>query len=367
MMRPVLYQATVDKILDLTKTVNSGVKLSVQDEDECLRLFEDYECWEPFFKVISRKLKAKDVGTLDSYVRLARVQSLYLEDIFAAAETCSQLVKGQQVSFAQFAQEILPTIIEKDDFAAEAAILQAVSTEFSALRDSIACLERLCMLYEKKTHNEAQLAATYEKLLEVDKKNVRALRYFKLAFTQNQDWDNVARLLQDLLKSVKHQQERFRVAQELATVLLYHLDQPVDAINVLETHCAESPLDTSNIQFEAYQRLRKYDSCINILMARLKKEADLINQAIIYFKIGEMFVHLQKTKESIENFEKAALLWPEFLDPIERVIFFASREKDWLRVVHWLEELKRRVKISDNIARISDAVSRVSSGLAGRV
>jgi tetratricopeptide (TPR) repeat protein len=366
MNRPPIYQATLEKVLEMANRVAAGGKRTPQEDDEYITTFEEYECWSPYFIILSQKLKSKTTSSRETYVRLARVQSLYLEDVFAAAETCAQLVKNLEISFNTFLLEIIPEIVEKDDFASEAAILQAVTTEFSNPADHASCLERLCMLYEKKTYNERQLSASYEKLLEIDRKNVRALRYFKLVYTQSQDWENVARLLQDLMKSVKHQQERFRVAQELATVLLYHLDQPEDSIRVIEAYCAESPLDTTNIQYEAYQRLRDYQGCHRILTARLKKESDGINQAIIYYKLGEVLTNLEKPREATESYEKAALLWQDFLDPIEKLLYIANKAKDWPRILHWLEELKGRLKVTDNSRRVAEAINRITSGLAQR-
>lgn len=355
-----------EAILEMSRRVGGGAKISQDEENQFLDVFEAYECWVPFFKILSQRLKAKSGAVRENFVRLARVQSLYLEDVFAAAETCAQMVKALSIPFSVFLHEILPGIIEKDDFASEAAILQAVSTEFSSTKDKSECLERLCMLFEKKTYNENQLTASYEKLLELDRKNVRALKYFKLVFTQSQDWENVARLLQDLMRAVKHQQERFRVAQELATVLLYQLDLPEEAIRIIDTYCQGSPLDTSNIQYEAYQRLKNYQGCVNILGARLKKESDVANQAILYYKIGEMQAMMDKKKEAIANFERAAILWPDFLEPVERAVHIAAKERDWPKVVHWLGELKARVKLDESSSRIAEALNRITSGLEKR-
>jgi uncharacterized Zn finger protein len=79
-----------------------------------------------------------------------------------------------------------------------------------------------------------------------------------------------------------------------------------------------------------------------------------------------MLTHLDRQKEAVESLEKAALLWSDFLDPIERLVFFASKEKDWQRVLHWLEELKKRLKVGDNSKRVAEAISRLTSGLAHR-
>ncbi len=87
----------------------------------------------------------------------ARAQYLNLEDVFATAETCAQAVQLLQLTYREFVETFLPALFIQDDFAAEATVMQAVAERFAKLRDQVLAMERLCLLYEKKTFNEIQL------------------------------------------------------------------------------------------------------------------------------------------------------------------------------------------------------------------
>src|SRR5690606_9965975 len=117
----------------------------------------------------------------------------------------------------------------------------------------------------KKTHNEQLLDRAYKRLREVDPTNVKALRYFKLYFTQANEWEEVVAILKTLLGSVTRPQEVYRVAQELAAIYLYQLDMADEAITTLDTYCEGSPLDASQIMFDAYQRMANWNGCLKVL------------------------------------------------------------------------------------------------------
>ena len=69
------------------------------------------------------------------YVRLAKMQNQYVEDIFSAAETCSKAVSDLKLNFERFTQ-VLREVLSQDDWSAEAVILQSVSGKFQNLKDS---------------------------------------------------------------------------------------------------------------------------------------------------------------------------------------------------------------------------------------
>lgn len=355
--------ASTDRVRKLVAEVDAGVPLTAERRNEILDTFEQCECWSPYFRLIKRTLKDQGARQLADYVRLARVQNLYLEDVFSAAETCTAMVDTLKLSYKQFTEEVLPKVVEFEDFAAEATILSAVSDRFPSPSDHVACLERLCMLYEKKTHNEALLGRSYEKLLSIEPRNVKALRYFKLVHTQNNDWDEVVGVLKTLLGCVTHPQELFRVAQELAAVFLYQLDMAEEAINVLETYCAESPLDTSTILYDAYQRLNDWPGCLKVLRQCLLNVDDDMGRAILHYKIGGLHEQLGDLDQAQENFTKAAKLWPQFLDAIEGVIAVAIAKQDWPTIETWLKTITERVTDERLKSQLKQAQRRLQDGI----
>ena len=341
----------------------TGGKLEADDRTRMLDLLEQYECWGPYFRLVKRCVQDPASRTQRDFVRLARVQNLYLEDVFAAAETCAALVFEMQLPYQKFTEDVLPQVVEFEDFAAEATILSAIVDRLQNA-EAVACLERLCMLYEKKTHNETQLGKTYERLLAADPRNVKALRYFKLVFTQNNEWEEVVGILKTLLGCVTHPQELFRVAQELAAIYLYQLDMAEEAINILENYCADSPLDTSTISYDAHQRLADWQGCLKVLRQCLLNVDDDVGRAVLHFKIGSLQEQLGAVGEALDNFLKAAKLWPQFLDAIEGVINVGVQRQDWKLILTWLGTLGERVHDERLKAQLKQAQARLADGLA---
>jgi len=350
-------------IRQLVSRLESGASLSAEERKAMLATFERFECWGPYFRLIKRSLNDPRTRDLADFIQLARIQNVYLEDVFAAASTCTQMVENLGVTYATFREEVLSAVTEFEDFAAEATVLQAVAESFRDLDDRVACYERLCMLYEKKTHNETQLATCYERLLEIEPTNVKALRYFKFYYTQVSDWEEVVRFLKLLLDSVKHPQELYRVAQELSAIFLYQLDLPKEAIGVLETYCSESPLDASTILYDSYQRLGNWSGCLKVLRGSLLTVDADVERAILHHKMAVICEQIENPTEALENYKKSAELWTAFLDPVEGILNLALSRRDWVEVEKGLEQLAERVHNEELAAQLKQAIQRLQDGL----
>jgi len=359
-----LLQPEVEQIRKLVAELASGAALTAEARDVALDALEQHECWAPFFRLLKRCIESPADRRLGDYVRLARVQNLYLEDVFAAAETCARMVADLGLSYTAFSEGALSRVIEYEDFAAEATILSAAVDSFKALPDLVACLERLCMLYEKKTHNETQLGKTYERLLQVDARNVKALRYFKLVFTQNNEWEEVVAVLRTLLGCVSHPQELFRVAQELAAIYLYQLDMAEEAISAVGVYCEGSPLDTSTILYDAYQRLADWPGCLKVLRQCLLTVDDDESRAILHFKIASLLEQQDDLTGAQDDYVRAVALWPQFLDAIEGVINVGVLRQDWALIETWLGTLLERVTDDKLQAQLRQAQRRLKDGVA---
>ena len=346
--------------IDSQKTIGEARRAEILDT------LETYECWAPFFRLLGRRLADKQKRSLQDYVRAAAVQSRLLEDVFAATATCSALVEDLEIDYKTFYSDVLPRIVDLNDWNTEAAILQGVSGKFKSPKDEVAVLERLCFLFEKKVHNEDKLAESYEKLLAADQSNIKALRYFKLAFTHSHQWEEVAAILAALLKAQLRPQEVFRAGQELAAVLLYQLDRPQDAIRVLEDYCTESPLDTSTIHFDAYMKLGDLPGCIRVLRQCLLNVDDNGSRAVLHYRIGNLYSQLGDKTAAEDNFEKSTNLSENIIQPVESLVSIKLEHLDWTAVRKWMGELQKRIHDEALRNQIEDALKRLDDGIAAR-
>jgi len=161
---------------------------------------------------------------------------------------------------------------------------------------------------------------------------------------------------------VKHPQELFRVAQELATILLYQLDQADDAIKIINRYCADSPLDTSTILFDAYHRMADWEGCLKVLRECLLNVEDDTARSVLHFKIAGLHEHLGQDKDALENYSRAVDLWPMFLDAVEGAIGISIANKDWDAVEAWLKKLGETVVDERLKGQLGQALGRLSDG-----
>lgn len=352
------------RIKALISRIDGDESFSEVERQSSLDLLEQYECWGPYFRLIRKRLNDPKNRKPEDYIKLAKVQNQNLEDVFAAAETAANLVSDQEVSYQEFHETIIPQIVDFEDYASEAALLSAVCERFPDVEDRVKCLERLCMLYEKRTHNESQLIKTYEHLLQTDPRNVKALRFFKLIHTQNAEWEEVVEKLKLLLECVSHPQETFRFAQELATVYLYQLDMPEMAIKAIDTYCADSPLDTSTIQYDAYQAMSDLPGCLKLLRQCLLNVNDDISRSTLHFKMAAIHEQLKEYDLAVENYEKSSNLWSSFLDPVEGIISILALKGDWQGLQKWIKRLRELIKDDKLKVQLNQAVKRIEDGIA---
>ncbi len=332
---------------------------------------QNFECWASYFQILEQQIDNPKKRQLNHYVRTARAYSVYLEDINRASRVCVNLMKDLRLSYLEFREKALYSIIGEEDFGNEAILLQAIYPKLKSKEDHIACMERLCLIYEKKKYDEANLNRSYERLIELDPYNQKALRYFKIVYTQNNQWEKVAQVLQNLFTSAKHINDRYRSAQELAAVYLYQLDLPQQAVDVLEKYCTNSPLSTFAIHYEAYYRLGNWEGCLLVLRNQAKKVEGAQNKAVVALRIGEMLEKTRRYDEALESYRLAFELEPAMLEALEKIMDIYLRQQNWTAVVETLTALEEKVedmflkeKVREGISRLQGALDDIPKGLS---
>ncbi len=355
--------SAAQSITELVTQLNKGALISDSNLEPVLDRLQSYECWSHYFRLLEAQIDNPKKRQLVYYVRTAQAYAVHLEDIQKAAKICGKLLKDLKLSYWQFRESALHSIIGEHDHEQEAVILQAALPRFRTKQDSVACLERLCLIYEKKKFDETMLNRSYEKLIELDPNNLKALRYFKVVYTQNNQWERVVQVLQSLFQNAKHINDRFRSAQELAAVYLYQLDQAQNAVEVLEQYCVDSPLNTFTIHYEAYYRLLNWEGCLRVLRSHLKKIDGPLNRAVIHLKIGELEEQLDRHQEAESNFLQSLELAPRMLEALENIIEIHLEARRWDKVIHYMNKLFEscddphlKEKVREGRARLLEAL-----------
>lgn len=356
-------------ITDLIAAIRKGQISADSPLEPIFDRLQAFECWTSFFQLLEQQIDNPKKRQLDYYVRTARAYSVHLEDIQKAAKVCLKMMKDLRLSYHDFRDKALFHIIDEQDYGDEGIILQAIYPKLRSKEDNIACMERLCLIYEKKKYDETNLSKSYERLIELDPYNQKALRYFKIVYTQNNQWEKVAQVLMNLFTSAKHVNDRYRSAQELAAVYLYQLDAPSNSIEVIEKYCADSPLSTFAIHYEAYYRMQAWEGCLRVLNAQVKKVSGDLNKANITIRIGETLERLRRPDEAVFAYKRVLELAPNMLEPLEKLIDIYLRQENWAATLDVLRALDEclddtflKDKIKEGMERLQGALDDSRKG-----
>lgn len=356
-------EPTTADVAAIVRTLDSG-NLSRTEEDACLKILEAYQCWTPFLRVVQRRIQHTDQRQVADYICLARIQRAHLGQLDDAAATAAQLVRDLRIDYRLFREAAIPQLFAEDDYAIEAPILDAISQLLPDKESRVSCMERLCLIYEKKKYNEKRLEDSYRQLFALDPENLKALRFFKVVYTQGNEWEEVAKTLRTLLGSVKHSGDRFRYAQELATVYLYQLDRPKKSLEIIDKYCSKSHLDTSIVHFEAFSRLGNWEGCLRVLKECLAKVDAASSKAVLHYRIAELEAQLGRPAEAEAGYHASLQFNPQFLEAWEGLIQNSLAKRDWLSVSELLGKMANVIRATELKLRIEEARTRLLDGIA---
>lgn len=349
--------ATIQQVKDGQKFVND------QTLQEAEKLLADYECWLPLFELWDSRLTGNKRSDLDIFLRKIKVEIVYFSDNQLVAKRAQEIVRRFHLTFNAFRKEVL--VFVGENWFLETDILQAVCGEFAKVSDRVKCLERICSLYEKKIPDERLLDKFYHELIEIDSRNIKALKYFKMIHSQNFDWDQVIDALRRIIAHA-NRSEAYRAAQELAAVYLYSKNEPQEALRIIDEHCADSPLDKSTILHDIYTRLGDWSACISLLQQKLASEQKKNKQAELHIKIAKLQDKRGRNDLAVKEYEQA--LTKDFcgnIDALETVIVFYIQREEWVTVVNWLDEAG---KWSDRaqLTRIEQLKEKIADRIDGQ-
>ena len=332
-----------------------------------ISVLSNFECWHhtnqifPYLIFESSLSEAeKQRLALDFLICL----NIKQENSDLALKWLLKVLQEFQLSFATFHYGYLSKIIEEGDPHAEAFFLDHCVEFFESPQDTEACLERLSMLFEKKLHKSNLLEDVYQRILEVNPNNLKALKFFKLALLQAGDWEEGANFLRRILANARNAEEMDRTAQELASILLYQLDRPEEAIEVLSGQSQESKMDNTSILFEAYRRLGSHQEAIALLEKLLNaKDRTPTEKSTLLFKKGEILSEAGNEAEAARNFNLAIEHDSNFLEAYEKIISINLSSQNWEGVLNWLKEMRKKVSESELQSEIDYVMDRIRNVL----
>ena len=342
-------------------SINVGDKLTPTQEHEARQLLTDHECWLPLFQLLDNKLKNSPQDALEVFLHKIRIEIKYLGDHERVAIRAREIVKRFGVDFAWFRLKILSTI--DGNWYLEADVLKAVCMDFRAQPDRVKCMEKICSLYEKKIPDEQLLQKYYRDLLKIDPKNILTLKYYKMLYSQNFDWERVIDALRKIMRW-GNLSDTYRSAQELAAVHLYSKNNPQEALRIMQKHCADSPLDKSTILYDIYARLGNDRECVQILKRKLAAARHPVTQAQLHVRIAALQEKCGRLDAATQEYERAFEKDPSQIEVVEKIIRTHLQRDDLSSVLDWLCKLENRATERAHRERLQRLCNKIKKRLA---
>jgi len=356
-------QAIVQSIL---KNIDQDSSFYAADNIKTsMQWLESYECWEYLLRVLDQRIQNENIRSESDYLWMAKVFWHYLDDRDKGVNVLRRMVEDLSPEFSHFHKLVSSHLLTSNEFKDEILCLEQCEPAFKEKADHIRCLERLCLLYEKKSYDEEKLDAAFKKILSQDPGNLKALRHFKSVYAQVQEWQQVISILKQLFEFSPIVNDKFRIAQEMATVYLYHLDNPQLAIDTLDKLCIGSPLDTTTIRYQANYRLKNWKGCLDILNKYLSSSVNEEKKPVISFKIGELKERMGLLDEAIASYHQCLEFDPGFIDATENLVEIYIEKRDWDGIELTLDRLSKCLADPGEQFRVNEALNRVKSARRG--
>jgi tetratricopeptide (TPR) repeat protein len=342
------------------KALPLGAQLPFNELVQHVQTLEDYECWKPCVDLLTNWTSVH-TEQLSTRAKMAKICLYHLPRRADAARIVSELAATRDISFEKLERLILTQVIEPDDQHGLVFILENIWQSLTEQKDRVKCLERICLLYEKKIHDEDKLFEYNTKLLKVDPPNSRALRYFKVISAQSGDWPAVENYLARLVSSATHPKDVYRIAQELAAVQLYQLDKPSESLATVRKFCTESHLDTTTIEYDAYHRLGDWRGCSAVLRKLLEIANSNVERSIVNLKIAITEEASGNVGEAFQRYLEAFELNCQNIEAIERLIQLLIKKRDWQAVRTYVARMLPLVTVPELKFRLQEGLERVES------
>lgn len=339
--------AEIEKLISLVRIIPEFSQLNRDEQDNLIDDLSDFECYAQVIRLLEWRIsEPSESGNhmLEDYYALMRVYYEGLEDFDSFLDVAIRCVRDLSPSFATVRLHIADQILGPYHFEEHAILFRALEHSFQETAQRVLLLLRLALITEKKLFHENQVEPLYRRILELDPKNTRALRFYRMWHTQGGEWLKATHYMQRLIGAYRNPHEKQRAAHELAQIYLYSLNQPDMAKQVLLSHCTDSHLDTRGTLIEALERLGDYDELLACLADICNNSAHPEDRAAALLKEGQVLIKLGRIEDSKISLRKSLEIFPDNL------------------LAH--ETLINTLVIEENISELKDSLTQMAKHLS---
>jgi len=305
------------------RNVRDFARLTRPEQNELVRRLEAYECHGQVVTLLKWRMDygvEGDDELFEDFLWLLRVQFLGLERFDDFLVTASACVAQLKLPFATVRLHIADAILGEENWPDQAQLYRTIVDNFVDSTQKVVLLERLALIYEKKLFLENEVEPVIRRILDIDRLNVKARRFYKLWYMQAMKWKDVAEQLEALVEASRNTHERQRAAHELAQLHLYNLNDAARAREILVEYCAGSLLDTRQTLIEALERLELYDELIATLSEAAAQTRDKVDLAALQLKQGLVSLKAGKPLDAVEYLRAGIVNNPQLLLAYEALL-----------------------------------------------
>jgi tetratricopeptide (TPR) repeat protein len=340
-------------------------KGSAQSLDEIHLLF-DYECYhiaqpslEKLYESEMNQEKKIEQGLL-----LSRLFYQDSESLDQFVTFCQNFVKENNLSFDFIKEHLLQKLIGPHCWLEKKTFIESLIPFVMIPEEKIALLEYLGFILEKKLFQEEEVTKVYGRILSIDPKHTKSLRFFKNLFFYQGQHKKALEQLDKLVKYSHHHREIQRYAHEQANLLFYHFKRPQDALIVLETYCGNNKIEIRKITTDLYLSLNKRQQLVPFLMEILYKLESFSERKIYFQKLVNLLKETNELEQGLfallNKFQQAS---PDIIKLNDLSLFYETikAEKIFSLLPYVILKLPEFAETDEDQKTVQDFLSNLSS------
>lgn len=357
----------LEHLVGVVRSISDFPRMSKDEQEDLIESLLDYECYAQVIQLLKWRTQdpsARREQVLEDYCNLMKIYHEGLEDFDKVCEIAKACVRQLKLPFATVRLHLVERTLHPEDYQKQARLYHALSSAMPDAKQRVFLLCRLALIIEKKLFRESEVEPIYATIVKLDPYNIKALRFYRMWYGQEGDWEKAARQLQLLIQAYRYPQEKQRAAHELAQIYLYNMNKPELALETLDRHCSESPLDTSQTMVESLERLGLFEELITRLEHMSENAQTGSDRASILLKTGLIFAKIGQQEEARKRFTQALQIEPDHLQTHEALITSLIQSEQTEALTASLKQLVKHIKNRESRQRILQMTTELEA-LAG--
>lgn len=356
------------QLKSVLSSLSSPQRSDEESREEALAILAAYECWEPYLALVESFIKeATDYELRREYTqRIARVYLNDVEDYRRAADFLAHAAVSLKMPFNLFWRYCISEIRLYKDYRVEAEIIETIIIRHRDHNFLEKAYERLILLYEEKLYEEDNIPLAYEKLLVVNSKNQKALKFYKNLHMQRHEWGEIEKYLLALVASCTEPREEHHYRVELATVYLHYLDETQKALEILDAVDVHAGFEACKVKFSLLFLIGEFKKALGALQP-LKTLAETPQlKACVYYHLAVTYQNLGASDKALESFQQSLrkYLSVYVLKKYTGAALSSRNTTHILGVMRYLEKAIEALEMSpDNRAAVRGEAKRVYNQL----